>query len=58
MTDTSFKVVLIGGSSVGKSAIFRRFMHGDFSTKSQITVTASYMEKSINVMGSKKPIKI
>ena len=54
----SFKVVLIGGSSVGKSSIFRRYMQGDFQNKSQVTMAASYMEKTVKVSGSSKPVKI
>ena len=54
----SFKVVLIGGSDVGKSAIFRRYMQGDFSKRSQATIAASYMDKTVTVAGSVKPVKI
>jgi len=55
----SYKVVLIGGSSVGKSSIFRRYMQGDFNSKGgQATISASYMEKTIQVAGAKKSIKI
>ena len=53
----SYKVVLIGGSSVGKSSIFKRYMQGSFDKKSQVTMSASYMEKTVPVAGS-KPIKI
>ena len=53
----SYKVVLIGGSSVGKSSIFKRYMQGNFDKKSQVTMSASYMEKTVPVAGS-KPIKI
>ena len=54
----SYKVVLIGGSSVGKSSIFRRYMQGEFTPKSSVTMSASYMEKVVPVAGAKKPIKI
>ena len=54
----SFKVVLIGGSSVGKSSIFKRYMQGNFSDKAQVTMSASYMEKVVPVAGSTDPIKI
>ena len=47
----SYKVVLIGGSSVGKSSIFKRYMQGNFDKKSQVTMSASYMEKSVSVAG-------
>ena len=58
MSKDSFKVVLIGGPSVGKSAIFRRYMQGDFKDAAEVTMSASYMEKSVNVAGQGKPIKI
>ena len=45
----SYKVVLIGGSSVGKSSIFRRYMQGEFNSKSSVTMSASYMEKVVPV---------
>jgi GTPase SAR1 family protein len=54
----AFKVVLIGGSSVGKSSIFQRYMQGQFNNKSQVTMSASFMEKVVPVAGAKKPIKI
>ena len=43
----SFKVVLIGGPSVGKSSIFKRYMQGDYSDSSKVTMSASYMEKAV-----------
>ena len=58
MSKDSFKVVLIGGPSVGKSAIFTRFMKGDYSDNSKVTMSASYMEKTLDVAGQAKPIKI
>ena len=54
----SYKVVLIGGSSVGKSSLFQRYMQGQFNSKSQVTMSASFMEKVVPVQGAKKPIKI
>ena len=57
MSKDSFKVVLIGGPSVGKSAIFKRYMQGDYKDSLQVTMSASYMEKTVNVAGS-TPIKI
>ena len=32
--DHTFKIVLIGGTSVGKSSIFKRYMEGGFEKKS------------------------
>ena len=54
----SYKVVLIGGSSVGKSSIFKRYIQGNFNDKTQVTMSASYMEKVVPVAGSTHPIKI
>ena len=54
----SYKVVLIGGPSVGKSCIFRRYMQGDYSDNSKVTMSASYMEKNVNIAGKKNPLKI
>ena len=59
MTDNSFKVVLIGGSNVGKTAIFRRFIQDEFLEKgTKATVSANFREKEVDVMGSKRPIRI
>ena len=54
----SYKVVLIGGSGVGKSSIFKRYMSGSYSDKEKCTMTASYLEKVVPVAGSTHPIKI
>ena len=54
----SYKVVLIGGPSVGKSAIFRRYMQGDYSDNSKVTMSASYMETQVDIPGNQKPVKI
>ena len=54
----SYKVVLFGGSSVGKSSVFKRYMVGSYSDKTNVTMAASYMEKEVEVMGSPAPIRI
>ena len=54
----SFKVVLIGGPSCGKSAIFRRYTMGDFSENSKATINASFNEKTVQLQGTGKSIKI
>ena len=54
----SYKVVLIGGPSVGKSSVFCRYMQGNYSENSKVTMSASFMEKKINIAGNKNPIKI
>ena len=56
--ETSYKVVLIGGSSVGKSSIFKRFMTGGYSDKGQVTMSASFLEKVVPVAGIDQPIRI
>ena len=50
----TFKIVLIGGSSVGKSAIFKRYMEGGYESKSTSTISANYLEKTVTVLGTKK----
>ena len=57
-SEHTFKIVLIGGASVGKSAIFRRYMEGGFEKNSQATISASYLEKRVEVPGSNRTIKI
>ena len=58
MSEHTFKVVLIGGASVGKSAIFRRYMEGGFEKNSSATITASYLEKKVEIPGSSNYLKI
>ena len=52
-----FKVCVIGGTSVGKTAIIKRFVEDTFSAKSKATTTAQYTEKMVDVMGSPQPLK-
>ena len=54
----SYKVVLIGGSSVGKSSIFKRYMQNTYSDKTGVTMSASYMEKIVPIAGSEMPVRI
>ena len=54
----SYKVVLLGGPSVGKSAIFRRLHENTFSNDSKATIAATYCDKTINVPGYKEPVRI
>lgn len=58
LMDHTFKIVLIGGASVGKSAIFRRYMEAGFSEKSQATISANYLEKAVKVPGSSETLRI
>ena len=58
MAEHTFKIVLVGGSSVGKSAIFRRYMQGGFENNSKSTISANYLEKKVDVPGTKKQLKI
>ena len=58
MSEHVFKVVLIGGASVGKSAIFQRYMENHYDEKSMATISANYLEKVVGVEGSKDTIKI
>ena len=58
MTEHIFKVVLIGGASVGKSAIFQRYMENSFDKASTATISANYLEKTVPVEGTKDTLKI
>ena len=58
MSEHIFKIVLIGGASVGKSAIFQRYMEGTFETNPTSTISANYLEKTVPVEGSKDTLKI
>ena len=54
----AFKLVLVGGSNVGKTSVIRRYVEESFSAKARATMTASYSEKIVNVQGSRDPIKL
>ena len=56
--DHTFKIVLIGGASVGKSAIFKRYMEGGFEKNAQSTISANYLEKQVEVPGKDHKLKI
>ena len=53
-----YKIVLIGGPSVGKSAIFRRYMQGDFSEHAKTTINATHSEKELALPGVAKKMKM
>ncbi|KAJ3450899.1 ras-related protein rab-5c [Anaeramoeba flamelloides] len=44
----SFKIVIIGESSVGKSSLLLRFHKNQFSNKCEPTIGASHVQKTIN----------
>ena len=52
MDSYTFKIVMIGGTSVGKSAIFRRYMQGSFEEEGSATISASYLQKTVQLPDS------
>ncbi len=51
-----FKYIIIGDTSVGKSAIINQFLNNEFNTEYDITVGVEFGSKTINL--SKKSIKL
>jgi small GTP-binding protein len=51
------KVILVGQSGVGKTCISNRFIKGSFNLEETPTLAASYLEKTILLQESEKPIK-
>jgi len=49
--DYLFKVVLIGGSGVGKSNLLSRFTRNEFNQESKSTIGVEFATRSINVDG-------
>ncbi|GMP64316.1 hypothetical protein CsSME_00025657 [Camellia sinensis var. sinensis] len=47
--DYLFKVVLIGGSGVGKSNLLSRFIKNEFSLESKYTIGVEFATRSIHV---------
>ena len=45
--ETRVKLVLLGDTGVGKSAIVVRFVQGEFSEESKVTVGAAFLAKSL-----------
>ena len=43
---------------MGKSCIFRRYMQGDYTRNSKVTMSASYMEKNVNIAGKENRLKM
>mmetsp|Transcript_16140 Transcript_16140/g.16273 ORF Transcript_16140/g.16273 Transcript_16140/m.16273 type:complete len:221 (+) Transcript_16140:271-933(+) len=44
------KIIVLGSSNVGKSAIIQRYCHGKYTDKRRVTVGADYMTKKIKIM--------
>ena len=52
------KVVLIGGTSVGKTSIFNRVINEDYIEENVTTLTAYYRPKMITVPGHDRKLQI
>ena len=46
---TTYKVILVGESGVGKTCIMKRFVNNEFKDSTSATLSASYVEKSIEL---------
>ena len=51
------KVILVGETGVGKTCISNRFIKGSFNLEETPTVAASYLEKTILLQESGRPVK-
>lgn len=51
-----FKLVILGMSEVGKTALLMRFSHNEFTEKMSVTIGAHFMTRSIVVEDT--PIKL
>ena len=49
----SYKIVLLGDSSVGKSCIMDRYINNNFQEYSEVTIGASFGTKDISINGNK-----
>ena len=58
MDDPSFKVVLIGGASVGKTAIFDRLTGGVFDSNATSTISAHFLEKTIPIPNTQRTLRM
>ena len=47
--ETRVKLVLLGDTGVGKSAIVVRFVQGEFSNESKVTVCAAFLAKALRI---------
>ena len=56
--DHVFKIVLLGGANVGKTSVYTRYMQGDWSAKTQASISANYLEKTVTVPGTDRKLKI
>ena len=58
MEPLACKVVLVGGTAVGKTSIFLRVINQDFIDEQITTLTAYYRSKLMTVPGVERKIKI
>jgi GTPase SAR1 family protein len=52
------KIIILGSSNVGKSALIKRYTTGKFSDARQSTVGSDFMTKIIDLMGYRVVMQI
>ena len=56
--DFTFKIVLVGDASEGKSYFARRFSHNLFSADTGITIGVDFFVRVLNILGNSIKIQI
>uniref|UniRef100_A0A6V3JWJ8 Ras-related protein Rab-21 n=1 Tax=Lotharella globosa TaxID=91324 RepID=A0A6V3JWJ8_9EUKA len=56
MSQMAFKVVLLGEGRVGKTSLCLRYVQNSFSDKQKSTITATYLDKFLNI--GQKSVKL
>ena len=57
----TFKIAIIGNSSVGKTSIVRRFINDNFSASTESTIGAQFCSKTVDVypsLNDNTPVKV
>jgi small GTP-binding protein len=54
----SYKVVILGDTNVGKTALLTRFAKGTFKKESEPTIGAHFMSKMITLPNTESEIKL
>ena len=57
-SDTTYKVVLLGDTNVGKTAILTRFAKGTFRKEMDSTIGAHFMSKIVTLPTSDVKVKL
>ncbi len=51
--DSSFKVIIVGPSAVGKTSLLNRFVNNEFALKYKLTIGVDFLTKSMEYQPSK-----